>query len=158
MNSSAGNTGTRSEAAFNMRFLVRKRRTAPAVIIVALIDVLVVLLIFLMVTTAFKQQPALKLTLPTSSQSQKSGADEKETLVVNIDAQGVLRFGPEKMPLTRDQLRDQLLAKVAKDPDVKLAIRADKSAPWESIVKVIDLVKETKIKTLNAFTKDAAKP
>lgn len=47
-----------------MRFFVRKRRQTPTVIIVALIDVLIVMLIFLMVTTAFKQQPALNLRPP----------------------------------------------------------------------------------------------
>ena len=57
-----------------MRFYVRKRRQAPSVIIVALIDILIVLLIFLMVTSTFKQQPVLKLALPESSQAQKTGA------------------------------------------------------------------------------------
>jgi biopolymer transport protein ExbD len=141
-----------------MRFKVRKRRTAPAVIIVALIDVLVVLLIFLMVTTTFKQQPTLKLTLPSSSQSQKSGAEEHPPLIVNIDEKGHYRFGPKDLPETTEALRTELLAQAAKDPEVKLAVRADKSAPWESIVKVMDLAKEAKIKNLSAFTKDAAKP
>lgn len=141
-----------------MRFYVRKRRTAPAVIIVALIDVLVVLLIFLMVTTTFKQQPSLKLALPESTQSQKSGAEEHPPLIVNIDAQGLIRFGAEKLPITLDQLRAQLLAEVAKAPDSKLAIRADKNAPWGKIVSVMDLAKEAKVKSLSAFTRDAAKP
>ena len=141
-----------------MRFLVRKRRTAPAVIIVALIDVLVVLLIFLIVTTTFRQQPALKLALPESSSAQKSGAEEHPPLVVNIDADGNFRLGTENLPQTLDQLRAQLLARAAKEPDLKLAIRADKKAPWFRIVNVMDLAKEAKIKTLSAFTKTAGKP
>jgi biopolymer transport protein ExbD len=141
-----------------MRFSVRKRRTAPAVIIVALIDVLVVLLIFLMVTTTFKQQPSLKLALPESSSSQKSGAEEHPPLVVNIDADGNFRFGDKNLPLTLEQLRAQLLAEAAKSPEVKLAIRADKKAPWFRIVNVMDAAKDAKIKALSAFTKDAAKP
>ena len=51
-----------------MHFLVHKRRQTPAVIIVALIDVLIVLLIFLMVTSTFRQTPAIPLALPQSSQ------------------------------------------------------------------------------------------
>ena len=140
-----------------MRFSVRKRRTAPAVIIVALIDVLVVLLIFLMVTTTFKQQPLLKLALPESATAQKEGADDKKILLVNIEASGVYRFGEKNLPMTFDQLRPQVLAAAAKTPDAKLAIRADKAAPWKSIVDVMDLAKEAKIKNLSAFTKDAAK-
>ena len=141
-----------------MKFLVRKRRTAPAVIIVALIDVLVVLLIFLMVTTTFKQQPLLKLELPKSETAQKSGAEEHPPLLVSIEANGIYRFGEKNLPLTIDQLRPELLAAAAKLPDAKLAIRADKAAPWNSIVAVMDLAKEAKIKGLSAFTKDASRP
>jgi biopolymer transport protein ExbD len=141
-----------------MRFLVRKRRTAPNVIIVALIDVLIVLLIFLMVTTTFKQQPSLRLALPESTEAKKSGANENPPLIVSIDAQGNLRLGAEALPVTVDQLKNQLLADVAKNPNLQLAVSADKSAPWGQIVKVMDVAKEAKIKTLNAFTKEAVKP
>ncbi len=141
-----------------MRFSVRKRRTAPAVIIVALIDVLVVLLIFLMVTTTFKQQPTLKLALPESSAAQKSGSEEHPPVEVSIDAGGQYRFGKLQPVRTPDQLRTQLLEQAAKEPDLKVTIRADKKAPWESIVKVMDIAREAKIKTLSAVTKEAAKP
>jgi biopolymer transport protein ExbD len=141
-----------------MKFLVRKRRTAPAVIIVALIDVLVVLLIFLMVTTTFKQQPSLKLELPKSEMAQKAGTEEHPPLVVNIDADGHFRYGEKNLPTTSDQLRGQLLAEVAKNAEVKLVIRADKKASWDSVVQLMDLAKEAKIKNLSAFTLSAAKP
>jgi biopolymer transport protein ExbD len=138
-----------------MRFYVRKRRQAPAVIIVALIDILIVLLIFLMVTTTFKQQPALKLALPESSQAQKSGANETAPLVVTIDPEGDLRLGPEGKPVTAEGLKTELLAAVEKTPDLKLALSADKMAPFGRIVKVMDAAKEAKIKNINAFIKEA---
>ena len=141
-----------------MKFLTHKRRSAPAVIIVALIDVLIVLVIFLLVTTTFKQQPALRLALPESSQAQKSGANEKEKLVVSIDAAGHYRYGKDNLPKALYQLRNELLARAAEDPNVKLAIEADKNAPWESIVNVMDFAKEAKIKNLSAITKNAGKP
>ena len=141
-----------------MRFLVRKRRQAPAVIIVALIDILIVLLIFLMVTTTFKQQPALKLALPESSQAVKTGARENAPLIVSIDTSGNLRFGAEAKPVTAERLKEELLAAIARTPDLKLAISADKSAPFGQIIKVMDAAKEAKIKTVNAFTKEAGKP
>ena len=141
-----------------MRFYVRKRRSAPAVIIVALIDVLIVLLIYLMVTTTFKQQPALKLALPESSQAQKTGAQENAPLVVSVDPKGNLRLGPEGKPVTADRLKTELVDAAAKTPDLKLAISADKAAPFGQIVKVMDAAKEAKIKMVNAFTKEAGKP
>jgi len=139
-----------------MRFHVRKRRQTPAVIIVALIDVLIVLLIFLVVTTAFKQQPALRLALPESSQAQKSGASETAPMIVSIDAKGVLRWGQEALPVTEERLKSELLAAVAKNPDLKVAISADKDAPFGQIIKVMDAAKEAKIKMVNAFTKDVS--
>jgi biopolymer transport protein ExbD len=141
-----------------MQFYRRKRRQPPAVIIVALIDILIVLLIFLMVTTTFKQQPALKLVLPESSQAQKSGVNEKAPLVVSIDASGNLRFGPEAKPVTVKALKDELLAAAAKTPDLGLAINADTKAPFGQIVKVKDAAKEAGLKTVYAFTKEAASP
>src|SRR5213083_1236911 len=113
-----------------MRFHFHKRRQAPAVIIVALIDVLIVLLIFLMVTTTFKQQPALRLALPESSQAQKTGANENQPLIVSIDAQGNLRVGPDSRPVTPDQLKAELVAEAEKKPDLRVAISADKAAPF----------------------------
>lgn len=141
-----------------MRFFVRKRRPTPTVIIVALIDILIVLLIFLMVTTTFKQQPALRLALPESTQATKSGANETAPLIVSIDPQGNLRLGTEGLPLTADHLRGELLARAAKNPEMKLAISADTKAPFGQIVKVMDAAKAAKIKMVNAFTKEPGKP
>jgi biopolymer transport protein ExbD len=142
-----------------MRFFIRKRRATPTIIIVALIDVLIVLLIFLMVTTTFKQQPALKLQLPESSQAEKTGASEDVPLIVSIDPQGNLRLGNEGqgLPVTVDALRAELKARVEKNPNLKLAIRADTKAPFGQIVKVMDATKEAKVKQVNAFTKEAGK-
>ena len=143
-----------------MRFYLRKRRAAPAVIIVALIDVLIVLLIFLMVTTTFKQQSAMKLALPESTQGEKAGASEETPLVVSIEANGTLRLGggTDALPLTAENLRAELRTRVGKNPELKLAINADKTADWENIVKVMDAAKEAKVKIINAFMKEAGKP
>lgn len=140
-----------------MQFLRRKRRQPPAIIIVALIDILIVLLIFLMVTTTFKQQPALRLSLPESTEAQKTGAHEDAPLVISIDASGLLRLGIDATPVTVDTLREKLMAAVAKTPQLKLAISADKKAPFGQIVKVMDAAKAAKIKSINAFTKEPGK-
>jgi biopolymer transport protein ExbD len=142
-----------------MRFYVRKRRQAPAIIIVALIDILIVLLIFLMTTTVFKQQPALKLSLPESSEAVKSGASETAPLIVSVDTKGILRVGVDATPVTFELLKQKLSESVAKTPDLRLAISADKDAPWGQVVKVMDAAKEANIKQGNvkAFIKQATK-
>ena len=141
-----------------MHFHVRKRRTAPAVIIVALIDVLIVLLIFLMVTTTFKQHPQLKLTLPESSEAKKAGATENPMVEVSIKTDGQLCFGPNADAITMEQLAGKLRDAVERNPQVTLAINADTGAPWGKVVKVRDAAVAAKIKNLVAYTKEAPKP
>lgn len=136
-----------------MRFVVRKRRTAPAVIIVALIDVLIVLVIFLLVTTTFKQVPSLQLTLPASRQALKPGINDNPPQVVTIASNGTVFLATA--PYTLDGLQRQLAALAAKNPKLKLAVRADKDAPWGRMVEVMDAAKAAKITDISAFTKDA---
>ena len=146
-----------------MRFLTRKRRHTPTVIIVALVDVLVVLLIFLMVTTTFKQQPTLKLALPESSSAQKLGATNSEppfliSIMSNASNNVIV---VDRMAIPFDTLKGRLQAEVAKNPQLKLVINADKNASWYRIVSVMDIAKELKIKSVSASTavaKEAAKP
>lgn len=140
-----------------MRFTSPKRHQPPAIIVVALIDILIVLLIFLMVTSTFKQQPALKLSLPESTQALKSGANEHQPLVISVTADGSLYMGIDRLPVSLDRLRQELLARVAKDPELKLAISADKGAPFGRIIALMDITKESGIKSVSAFTKQSGK-
>ena len=141
-----------------MHFHIRKRRNAPTIIIVALVDVLIVLLIFLMVTTTFKQQAALKLQLPESSQAQKQGANENPPFVVDIDAAGIYYVEPGKLPVTFEQLQNQLKQSALTNADLTLAINADQRAPWGKIVQLRDAAAKANIKKLVAYTKETTKP
>jgi biopolymer transport protein ExbD len=143
-----------------MRFHIHKKHQPPAVIIVAMIDVLIVVLIFLMVTTTFKKpQPSLRLALPESSHATKAGATESPPIMVYIEETGNLRYGPEATPVTLDRLKSELLAEVAKNPQTKLALSADKKAPFGQIIRVMDIAKEAKITSgISAFTKQAGQP
>jgi biopolymer transport protein ExbD len=142
-----------------MRFILRKKRQPPAVIIVALIDVLIVIMIFLMVTTTFKKrQPSLKLALPESTQATKPGANEAPPLVVVVEENGNLRYGSDALPVTVDRLKRELLDEVAKNPQLKLTLNADKKAPFGQIVKVMDAAKQANIKSISAFTRETEQP
>jgi biopolymer transport protein ExbD len=140
-----------------MRFFVHKRRPTPSVIIVALVDVLIVLLIFLIVTTTFKQHPALRLALPESTQAVTTGAEPDAPLIVTVDAEGALRLGASGVPVTADRLRAEFTVRAEANPQLKLTINADEKAPFGQIVKVMDAAKEAKIKSVNALTRQTAR-
>jgi biopolymer transport protein ExbD len=122
-----------------MQFTTRKRRQTPTVIIVSLIDVLIVVLIFLMVSTTFKKQPSLKLALAESTQAKPGAASEADAVIVTIPKSGPLYVGMD--PVTYDALTNRLVRAVIANPNVKLAIHADTDAPWGLVVKIRDAAK-----------------
>jgi biopolymer transport protein ExbD len=134
-----------------MQFSTRKRRQAPTVIIVSLIDVLIVVLIFLMVTTTFKQLPAIKLALPESKQS-KAGASDN-ALIVTVSKDGMLYLKTD--PVTMDTLQQRLVEAVRLNPQTTLAIRADTDTTMGKVIKVMDAAKAANIKAANIFTRPA---
>lgn len=135
-----------------MKFIKNKRRKVPSVIIVSLIDVLLVVLIFLMVSTTFKkEQPALKLALPESKVAKAGPADQKDTFVVSVSTNFPYFYIGEK-PVNFDQLQRELNAAVEKNPQITLKIRADKASPVGEFLKVIDAGKLAKIGSIDAIT------
>lgn len=135
-----------------MHFKPRKNRRVPSVIIVSLIDVLLVVLIFLMVTTTAKKlEPALRLALPESKQAKPGASTDPKPFVVSV-ATNFPYFFIENRPLTIDQLQKELLAAAQKDPQLKLAIKADKRSPWGEVIKVIDAGKLAQVSSISAIT------
>ena len=121
-----------------MQFSGHKRRRAPTVIIVSLIDVLLVVLIFLMVTTTFKKEPppAVKVNLPESKRAQ-AGASETKPFIVTIATNSPYFYVGDK-PVTLDRLQSELTAEVKKDPQTRVAIKADRRSPVGEFLKVLD--------------------
>jgi len=140
-----------------MHFASRKKRRTPTVIIVSLIDVLLVVLIFLMVTTtAKKRDPALRLTLPESKQAKPGTSTDAKPLVVLV-ATNFPFFFIENRPLTADQLQKELFVAAQNDPKVKVAIKADKQAPFGEVVKVIDAARIAQVGSIDAITEKPSK-
>jgi biopolymer transport protein ExbD len=134
-----------------MHFSTRKRRQTPTIIIVSLIDVLIVVLIFLMATTTFKQLPAIQLALPESKQAKPGAADN--ALILSVPKQGPLYLKND--PITMDSLQQRLIEAVRLNPQTTLAIRADTDTPVGLLVKVMDAAKAANIKVASVFTRAA---
>ncbi len=117
-----------------MKFAVRKRR-APSIIIVSLVDILTILLIFFVVSTTFKRdQPEVQINLPESKTAKNVPAELDKTISVNE-----LENAVRGLPDTRRS---------------SLALQADKKASFGMIVKVMDALKLAGVKNLPAFTRE----
>ncbi|HKP92671.1 MAG TPA: biopolymer transporter ExbD, partial [Chthoniobacterales bacterium] len=133
-----------------MKIAVRKRR-APSIIIVSLVDILTILLIFFVVSTTFKRdQPEVQINLPDSKTSTKSSS-ELEHAVVSVNANDEVRLDGEVIGV------DDLEASVRNLPATRraaLALQADKKASFGIIIKVMDALKLAGVKNLPAFTRE----
>lgn len=136
-----------------MEFKPKKKRSAPSVIIVSLIDVLMVVLIFLVITTTFKERiPALDLSLPTSSQAGSSATETEKPLLVRI-AKSEPHLQLNNKTVTLSELRDAFYQRANRKPTITLTIQADEKAPFGQVVSVRDLAQEAGITNIHAQVK-----
>ncbi len=140
-----------------MRFSTPKKRTTPAIIIVSLIDVLMVVLIFMMVSTTFKKLPSVQLALPESKQAQGAGKDPTQPVIITI-AKSPPHLYLDSQPVTAEKLESELKVRTAANPQLILSIRADTDAPFGQVVKVRDAAQAAGIKNINAFVKAPGAP
>ncbi len=141
-----------------MNFSGHKRRRAPSVIIVSLIDVLLVVLIFLMVTTAFKETPAFKVTLPeTTQQVPKQGVQDSPPLIITITTNSP-HFYVGKSAVTFDRLKAELTQRAKENPRLIVAIRADDQAAYGNVVKVTEAAQNAQVREIRSFLKPGIKP
>jgi biopolymer transport protein ExbD len=132
-----------------MKIAVRKRR-APSIIIVSLVDILTILLIFFVVSTTFKRdQPEVQINLPESKTSTKASSELEHT-VVSVNETDEIRLDGQVIPV------EELEASVRNLPATRrasLALQADKKASFGTIIKVMDALKLAGVKNLPAFTR-----
>jgi biopolymer transport protein ExbD len=139
-----------------MRFTSHQRKRAPSVIIVSLIDVLLVVLIFLMVTTTAKKvEHTLKVNLPVSKEA-KPGATETKPFVILVSSNFPYFFLGDRA-VTYDKLERELAEAVKNDPQLKVSIKADRQAPVGEFVKLIDATTAAHVASLSIITEKQAK-
>lgn len=124
-----------------MNFKKASRREDPEINLIPFIDVLLVVLIFLMVSTTYSKDTALKIELPTA-QAQKPPAEPVE-LRVSVDAKGQYALNNRALgALTPEALASELRAEAAKGGKAEggplVVINADASAAHQWVVNVLE--------------------
>ncbi|MEI6713308.1 MAG: biopolymer transporter ExbD [Verrucomicrobiota bacterium] len=127
-----------------------KRRRMPQVMIVSLIDIFAILLIFVLVSSNFrKAQPSVTIRLP-DSKSTTVAQPKREPLVLTISKDSQLFL--DETPVVIERLAPMLKDLVKRDPNVVLALNADRDAPFGMVMKVLDGLKDSGVKgNLTAF-------
>jgi biopolymer transport protein ExbD len=120
-----------------MNFRRGRAREEPDINLIPLIDILIVILIFLFLTTTYSRFAQLEINLPEASAEKAS--DKPQVLMVAVDAQGKYSINGAATVFGNTQsfasaLKDA--AKGTKDPVV--AISADAAATHQSVINVME--------------------
>src|SRR5256886_14514727 len=136
-----------------MNFAVRKRR-APSIIIVSLVDILTILLIFFVVSTTFKRdQPEVQINLPESKTATKAPA-ELEHVLVSVDESDQIQL--DGRPVGVDEL-ETAVRDLPAERRSTLALQADKKASWGTIIKVMDALKLAGVENHSSINREPKK-
>ena len=131
-------------------------REDPEINFIPLIDVLLVILIFLMVTTTYQRVAELQITLP---EAEADAAKQRPREVnVGIDAQG--RYVVDKTVFTFTNvgaLADMLKRAAGDAKDPVIVINADDNATHQSVIHVMEAARQAGLVHITFATQSPGK-
>ena len=139
-----------------MRLRTRAYREEPEINFIPLIDVLLVILIFLMVTTTYSRYAELQINLPTAEAERQP--ERIDQIDVAVDAQGNYSINKKAVGLSGSAPLAQEMRKLGasmKDPVV--VISADARSPHQSVITVMEAARMAGYGKITFTTQAASK-
>ena len=128
-----------------------RRREDPELNLTSLIDVVLLLVIFFMVSTTFVEEGRLLIELPTASELPV--ARPQDPIVVTVTAQGSYRVNEKGLVNNAPEtLRAALVRESEGERDRPLTIRADARATHQTVVTVMDIAARLGFTQVNIAT------
>jgi len=120
-----------------MRIRDRRAEDNPELNLVPLIDVILVLIIFFVITTTFDARSVLKLELPQANGERNDAQGGTLSLLINADGR---YFVDDREALRTDvESLKRTIAEVAGDDRERtVLLRADARTPWQAVVTAYD--------------------
>jgi biopolymer transport protein ExbD len=120
-----------------MRIRDDRAHDEPEINLIPLIDVILVLIIFFVITTTFDARSTLQLQLPNAKG--EPIADQTKSLSVLINAEGRYFVGDQEVLRTDiDALKQALAAAAGGDRDRTVLLRADARTQHQAVVTAYD--------------------
>ena len=138
-----------------MNFRKKRRSPEPEINLIPFIDVLLVVLIFLMLTTTWSRLTEINLTLPVADAQKQS--QRARPIVLTITSQG--QFAINKSPVggTSVGALTAVLTPLA-GKEVTLIISADASATHQSVVNAMEAARRSGLSQITFATQSAEVP
>ena len=128
-----------------------RHRDDPEINLISLIDVLLVLLIFFMISTTFQQEGRVKVQLPQASQTPLPPS-AREPLIITITAEGNYRVNERALINASPDTLRAALVKEAGSNRGPVTIRADARTTHQAVVTAMDVAGRLGFAQLNIAT------
>ena len=138
-----------------MNFQRGKEKEQLEINLVPLIDVMMVILIFLMITTTYSKYTELQLNLPTAEGEKQPERPNEITVLVNAQGQYVVNRTPVVFR-TVEQLAEDLRRAGGTMKEPVVVITADATATHQSVVRVMEAARAAGLSQIT-FTTQSAK-
>ena len=117
-----------------------RRHEEPEINVVSLIDVVLLLVVFFILSSKFTDEGRLRVHLPHAS-AVPNAKSTGEPLVVSVTQQGgYLVNGHELINSSPETLRAALLKETGSNRAVRVTIRADARATHQSVITAMDVL------------------
>lgn len=133
-----------------MALYTPRRRRKPDINIVPLVDVLVVLIFFFLLSMQFRNQQALDIT-PPKVETAANQAPAPHRILVGIDKTGKYFVGQKEVSVT--QLDAALRAAAAANADTTVLLLADQDTPLKNVTFVMDESRKAKLDKIRLQTR-----
>ena len=120
-----------------MNFQRGRAKEEPEINLVPLIDVMMVILIFLMITTTYSKYTELKINLPTADAEQQRARANEISVLVNAQGKYVIDHTPVAFSSV-DSFADELRRAGASLKNPVVVISADAQATHQSVIRVME--------------------
>jgi biopolymer transport protein ExbD len=114
-----------------------KEREPLEINLVPMIDVMLVILIFLMITTTYSKYTELQINLPTADAEKQLQRPNEVTVLVNAQGQYVINRAAVAFR-SIDQLADELKSAAGAMKEPVVVISADATATHQAVVRVME--------------------
>jgi biopolymer transport protein ExbD len=120
-----------------MNFQRGKSREEPEINLIAMIDVLLVILIFMLVTTTYSKHAELQINLPQASGSQSSPTANQINIAIDATEHYAINNRPAKFEGV-NSLSQALQKAAGNQTDPTIIINADAKAPHQSVINIME--------------------
>lgn len=120
-----------------MNFQRGRQKEEPEINLVPMIDVLLVILIFLVITTTYSKFSELEISLPQAT----SDTQHEHPNIIDISVSAAGDYSVNRVPVQHsdtERLSEALRAAAGERPDPVIVINADAEATHQSVISVME--------------------